>query len=244
MKRSTFAALALAALAFGLADLQTPVQAAPAAAPSGSWLDKATPNWNQPGATLPRSPAPTSPSAQSVYNWWTGADSSDGPSILSSSPEDKQYFERCQSLLRPATLPEDKLLEEAGWVLFGQAHVFGKITVVMAMAAVDGMCRPNQYQAFVFSDGRFAGSLSPVLMDSRTDGAIDTIRFIQDSTTAKDASKETKMAPYASFKRYQTSDPLCCPSATSEVMYRLATENGKPVVAPQLPAQTSSNCAQ
>jgi len=38
-------------------------------------------------------------------------------------------------------------------------------------SAFDGMCRPLGYQFFVFSGGRFAGTLSPHPMDSRTDGA-------------------------------------------------------------------------
>ena len=243
MKLSTFAVSLLAALALGFSDLRGHVGLAQAA-PSGAWLDSATPNWNQAGATVPQSPAPTSSSTQSTYNWWTGAGSPDGPSILTSSPEEKTYFERCKSFVRPGTLAEDTLLEDAGWVLFGQAHVFGKITVVMAMAAVDGMCRPSQYQAFVFVDGRFAGSLSPSLMDSRTDGSIETIQFVQDPQAPKNAPALGTMVPYASFRRYQASDPLCCPSATSTVIYGLDIDGDKPVAVPQLPAQTSANCSR
>ena len=140
MKLSTLAVSLLAALALGVSDLLGHVGAAQAA-PSRAWLDSAAPNWNQAGAPVPQSPAPRSPAAQSPHNQWTGAGSPDGPSILTSSPEEKKYFERCKSFVRPGTLPEDTLLEDAGWVLFGEADVFGKITVVMAMAAVENGCR-------------------------------------------------------------------------------------------------------
>ena len=242
MKFSTFAASTLAILALGFADLQTHMLFAQTT-PTGDWLDTTKPNWNQPGEEVPRSPAPTTLPAQSTHNWWTGAKSPNGPSILTSSQEEKQYFERCKSLVRPGTLAEDALVEDAGWVLFDQAHIFGEITVVMAMAAVDGMCRPNQYQAFVFSDGQFAGSLSPTLMDARTDGAIDTIEFAQAPSTTKKDSTSGMMVPYASFMRYQASDALCCPSAASDVIYALTIEEGKPVVVPQLPAQTIKTCS-
>lgn len=240
MKLSPFSAATLAAVALLCADIRTSASLAQTK-PSGAWLDKATPNWNRPGAAIPPSPAPTSPPEQPTHNWWTGANSPDGPSILASSPKEERYFERCKRLLRPATLAEDKALQDAGWVLFGQAHVFGKQTVMLAMAAVDGMCRPMQYQAFAFVDGRFAGTLSPGLMDSRTDGAIDTIRFVQDPSRTEQGATSGDMVPYASFRRYQESDPLCCPSATSDVTYGLTREDGNPVLTPQLPAQTSPN---
>lgn len=232
----------LAALAVGVVALQPKLLLAQPA-PSGGWLDQATANWNQPGAALPRSPAPKAASAKSTDNWWTDASSPDGPSIVTTSAEDKQYFERCKSLVRPATLPEDKLVEDAGWVLFGQAHVFGKVTIVTAMAAVDGMCRPSQYQAFVFSDGRFVGSLSPTLMSARTDGALDRIQFIQEAASQQKGAAAMQMVPYASFRRYKASDPLCCPSETSTVMYELANDGGNSVLVPQLPADTSANCS-
>lgn len=40
------------------------------------------------------------------------------------------------------------------------------------------MCRPRQYQAFVFVRGVFAGLLSPEMMGSRTDGALSQV-FLQ-----------------------------------------------------------------
>lgn len=206
----------------------------------GGWLDKKASNWNQPGAAIPRSPAPKQPSAAPTNNWWTNTDAPSGPSIMTSSADEASYFERCKALLRPATLPQDSLVEQAGWALFGQAHIFGKLTVVMGMAAVDGMCRPMQYQAFVFVDDRFAGTLSPTPMNSRTDGALNTIDFVQAPEAADQDSAASLMVPYATFRRYQESDALCCPSATSELTYLIKEDDHHPLVVPQLPAQTST----
>ena len=45
------------------------------------------------------------------------------------------------------------------------------------MPLLDGMCRPNLYQDFVFVDGKFARTLSPSLMNARSDGASQKVRF-------------------------------------------------------------------
>jgi hypothetical protein len=79
------------------------------------------------------------------------------------------------------------------------------------------MCRPRQYQAFVFVRGAFAGTLSPRPMDSRSDGAIGHF-FLQNST-----------ALVAEYERYTSTDPLCCPSSRSTVVFQI-TKDG--VVAP------------
>jgi hypothetical protein len=56
------------------------------------------------------------------------------------------------------------------------------------------------YQYFVFADGRFAGTLSPVAMASRTTGA------------GRILSIDSDRRVMASFARYSGDDPLCCPS--------------------------------
>ena len=108
----------------------------------------------------------------------------------------------------------------AGWTLFGPAQLFAATTVVMAKANVDGMCRPLRYQAFVFVDGRFAGTLSPVPMDSRTDGALSIVRLFRANEMV------------AEFTRYAATDALCCPSRTSTVIYRIDAAPRAPVVTP------------
>ena len=82
-------------------------------------------------------------------------------------------------------------------------------TVLLAEASVDGMCRPWDYQAFVFVKGAFAGTLSPTLMDSRTDGALSEVRLLAPTSIE------------AVSLRYADADPLCCPSRLSTVRYRI-----------------------
>ena len=64
-------------------------------------------------------------------------------------------------------------LVDAGWSLFNAENATGApFEILSGQANADGMCRPTDYQLFVFESGVFAGTLSPDLMDSRTDGAL------------------------------------------------------------------------
>lgn len=166
------------------------------AQPSGTWLDDEA-AWNSPGA-----PVPAVPDAIGGNN-----------------------LENCDRSQRPAALPEDDQVTAAGWTLFGAAQVFGSTTLISAMADADGMCRPLQYQVFVFSDGVFVGTLSPVPMDSRTDGSlIDANLYREDLIVAR-------------FNRYAPMDALCCASGQSRLSYTVEVQDGA-VVVPSLPADT------
>ena len=92
--------------------------------------------------------------------------------------------------------------------------------MLLGEASIDGMCRPWDYQAFVFVKGAFAGTLSPSVMDSRTDGALSEIRFPAPS------------AIEVVFLRYTDTDPLCCPSRLTTVRYRIGHRPAGPVVVP------------
>jgi hypothetical protein len=92
------------------------------------------------------------------------------------------------------------------------------MVVIRGTAAYDGMCRPQQYQEFVFLDGVFAGTLSPQPMRSRTDGAL--VR-----TTLQSGSRIV-----AEYARYAPSDPLCCPSNTTTLVFNVSQD--PPVVRP------------
>jgi len=61
------------------------------------------------------------------------------------------------------------LLIAAGWHLFSAAQVGWGIRLVDGLVGYDGMCRPNQFQGFVFADGQFVGTISPAPMNSRTE---------------------------------------------------------------------------
>lgn len=158
----------------------------------GGWLDRPLTSWNRAGGPVPPAPAPT---AQQADN-----------------------RERCRSGIRAPASPPDRAVSAAGWWLVGPPQVFGEATVLVGAADWDGMCRPWSYQAFVFAGERFAGTLSPTLMDSRTDGAFQAVRLASPFHLTGD------------FVRYTAQDPLCCPSRVSEVAYKVDSTRAGPVV--------------
>lgn len=166
--------------------------------PGGAWLD-ADNHWNTAGAPVPV------------------------------PPEQKGgNLENCQISVRPAALPEDRLIEAAGWTLTGAARIYGATTVILGMANADGMCRPLMYQVFVFTGGVFSGTLSPLPMDSRTDGSLSRVELARDGFI------------YATFNRYKPNDALCCASGQSRVFYTVDTGGGAPLLAAGLPADTET----
>ena len=169
----------------------------PGAARAGStWPGGPPTPWNTPGMAVPRAPA---------------ADR------LGSSPTDPP----CGELARPPETDGDRALVAAGWTLYGTYEAGWGITAVRATAAVDGMCRPIGYQDFVFVDGAFAGTIAPLPMNARTDGAA--------SLATPSAQGEGVTAQFA---RYTEADPLCCPSATTHVDYRIDRSGPSPVLVP------------
>ena len=97
----------------------------------GSWLDQDN-NWNKTNATIPKAPVETA-----------------------------NNLDNCQHTIRPAILPEDQLVKAAGWTLTNAAQIYGSTTLVTGMTDADGMCRPMNFQVFVFTNGKFSGTLSP-----------------------------------------------------------------------------------
>lgn len=164
-----------------------------------AWLDNATlPSWN-----TPRSPIPTAVKSDAA-----------GP--------------RCRDLARPVQLAEDRRLSEKGWDLVGPYQGGWETLVIAGTSAYDGMCRPRQYQYFIFVRGVFAGTLSPRLMDSRTDGAITRVAL----------TSRTRLS--VEYARYASADPLCCPSRMTEVTFEL---QGAPAAVRPLSRSTSSTGA-
>jgi heat shock protein HslJ len=157
-----------------------------------SWLDRAPANWNRRMSLLP-SPV---------------------TSLLNSRTKT-----RCDESIRQPESPAERALVRAGWMLYGAVQSFGLTKVVSAMSGFDGMCRPLGYQAFVYWEGRYAGTLSPAAMNSRTDGALINIRLVS----------QTRII--VEFVRYKNSDPLCCPSRISHVTYEVKRADF-PIVAP------------
>lgn len=129
---------------------------------------------------------------------------------------DPRFVERARS----AETVEDGQLLDMGWHLFAPYQAGWGIKVLQGTGSFDGMGRPWGYQAFVFVDGALAGTLAPDAMMSRADGALDRI-VVGDHQSL-----------FATFRRYAASDPLCCPSGTSEVQYRVERTEGGAVLVP------------
>ena len=158
--------------------------AAEARPASESWLDRPLTDWNRSRGQVV--PLPEPPAVPDIA----------APDI-------------CDEQMRKPVQPFERTLVARGWKLFGPVQVFGPAQVVMATAGLDGMCRPLGFQVFVVWDGRYAGTLSPVAMQSRTDGALVRVELLSPSRLT------------AEFSRYAPGDPACCPSRTAVVNYVL-----------------------
>jgi len=158
------------------------------------WLDEPLVTWNAPDAAVP------------------------GPPQVLADPPDTA---RCARLVRSPSSAEERSVAERGWSLIREPETRERITIVIGSTAVDGMCRPLGYQGFVFVEGRFAGTLSPVPMDARSEGAQTQV------------SIEGPGEVRATYARYRQSDPLCCPSRTSVVTFGLEQEPRGPVLVPR-----------
>ena len=158
---------------------------------AANWLDEPKPaSWNAPGLRIPAAPR-----------------------------IDESVDPRCRDQARPPQLEEDKRVRQQGWDLIAAYQGGWDIVVIRGTAGYDGMCRPRQYQDFVFVRHAFAGTLSPQAMDSRSDGALSRV------------SLQSKSRLTAEYVRYATTDPLCCPSGTTNVVFDI--ETGKaPIVRP------------
>src|SRR5262245_56415350 len=92
---------------------------------TASWLDTQKPvSWNLPGSPVPAAPR-----------------------------TDPAIDPRCRSQARPSQLSEDRQLRDKGWDLVGPFTGGWQVLVIRATASYDGMCRPRQYQDFVFARG-------------------------------------------------------------------------------------------
>ena len=105
--------------------------------------------------------------------------------------------------------------------MFDRQIVQRDVEIVGGLAGADGMCRPLDFNVFVFVNGRLAGTLSPAVMASRTDSSIaGGVRLGADDAIAAD------------FSRFTFEDPLCCPSRRVTVAYRIDRTATPPVVVP------------
>lgn len=173
-----------------------------ASADHGSWLDEPLENWNWAGMAIP---VPT------------------GPDIEGGFPLDASEVARCD--VDPAATAEEAAVMAAGWAIFAPTHTgTGKagrdIDVVWGTSGFDGMCRPWGFNGFVFVNGWFAGTISPVEMYSRIDGVVQDVDIEGATLTA-------------TFTQYAPTDPLCCPSEPAILVdYRIFWDDAGPVLMP------------
>lgn len=123
----------------------------------------------------------------------------------------------CESVV-PATA-EQQTVSDAGWLPVGSVMRSEHVAIVYGTTDFDGMCRPMGYQAFVFVDQVYAGTISPVTMASRYDGAGSIKGFTDQTVTAR-------------FSRYSPQDPACCPHDVLDVFYRIVGTSDGPVLRP------------
>jgi hypothetical protein len=181
----------------GILCVTASVSRAQVPAPPQSWLDRPLVHWNRGGERVPRA------------------------KLTANDREAK--LKECALTLRRST-PAERAVADAGWIPFlnyGRPLVEGDVEVIGGMAGSDGMCRPTDYNIFVFVGGRFAGTLSPQLMVARIDSQLGEARIADRNTLS------------ATFARYTDKDPLCCPSSEVIVTYRIDRASGAPIVVPQ-----------
>jgi hypothetical protein len=133
---------------------------------------------------------------------------------------------RCRAAERRPETAADRAVARAGWKLFREYQGGWGVTLVWGLAAYDGMCRPALYQVFAFVGGRFAGTLAPAPMVSRTEGSLTAVTL----AAAPAGAPAEPIA--ATFNRYAESDPLCCPSRTTRVRYRVEGRGAGTRIAP------------
>ena len=152
----------------------------------------------------------------SSSNWNGNSEISKTKKISSSE------LKRCADEVRTPSLEGDTILMKKGWTLLGyMTQVNGDTAFIPVAGGFDANCRPVNFQTFVFVGSKLAGTLSPTLMNSRTDGALTDI----DITSEKNLTAE--------FSRYRASDPLCCPWKTEEVSFEIRQDNGNFLLVPR-----------
>ncbi|MGE0392838.1 MAG: LppP/LprE family lipoprotein [Vicinamibacterales bacterium] len=157
-----------------------------ALAPPPSWLDGPIRPWSDARPGVPPAEAGA----------WAGRDDCLGP--------------------RPDG-PEAAQLRASGWrpfQLFDRPIGRGAVVVLGGLRDVTADCAPAAFQVFVFVDGAFAGTLSPVEMTTGRDGVVGAIRVLPDDRIT------------AEFARYKVGDGECCPSGRVRVSYRIDRTGG------------------
>jgi len=171
--------------------------------------------------------------AQSQYSWLDDKPlpswSERSRAILETKKISSAELTRCRNVVRPATLPVDRLLSTYNWTLVGDAQVFGRTTAVTVAQGFDGMCRPLGFQTLVFVGNLVAGTLSPGPMDSRTDGSLTNVKLLSETSLVAD------------YIRYQGTDALCCPSKINRVTFKIERDGRSWLLKPDFVTEAPYN---
>jgi hypothetical protein len=164
------------------------------------------------------------PSAASADSLWLDSPNPSnwnnaGMPLPPAPPPTGDFDPRVIARNRYAESNEDLAVTAQGWQLYTAYQAGWSMKLVYGTSNYDGMGRPLGYQVFVFVDGVFAGTLSPTPMDSRSDGSLSQAFLNGDQLNAR-------------FVRYTPNDPLCCPSSTTLVSYRVSNDGASPLVTP------------
>ena len=173
------------------APTSTPVAAGNASGFPATWLDGDRQPWNKVGVAIPTAPKAAAASGS------------------------------CAPTVRKPETAGDRQLAAAGWQLVGGYTAGFGVSVIRAAQGLDANCRPMNFQWFVFVDGAFAGTLSPDLMQSRTDGAVSHVELARPDEIGVE------------YVRYRPSDVLCCPSRVDGVVFGIERTTDGPVVTPE-----------
>lgn len=172
-----------------------PALVATLGAQTASWLDRPLDGWNTPAMAVP--PAP--PRA-------AGLDAA---------------LKTCATPV-PAPSPAVSAVARAGWTPFlhqDRALTRDDVEIVAGLTSLTSICEADRFNLFVFTGGRFAGTLSPAPMHANRDGVAGAVRI---------AGAETITAE---FGRYAAGDSECCPTSRVRVTYAL-TRGPNPAVHP------------
>jgi hypothetical protein len=158
------------------------------------WLDRPMTAWNQSAAGVPV--AQKGAEAQAALD------------------------RRCGSSTLATSTTADSI-RKAGWVPFlhqDRSIARDDVEVIGGMSAASPGCEPTVFNLFVFVGGRFAGTVSPMVMTQNRDGAAGAVRI----TSADALTTE--------FARYTATDSECCPSSRVRVTYRIDRAGARPVL--------------
>jgi hypothetical protein len=127
------------------------------AAADTSWLDlpSTPPAWNVPGQPVPAAPPPANPA--------------------DAATDVTEVDRLCQTHLRAPQTDADQQVAAAGWSLYGGYQQGWGLSIVRGVTDLDLQCRPQVYQDFVFLDGTYAGTVSPDLMTTAANGAVEAV---------------------------------------------------------------------